>query len=218
MIFSYFSSFALGVLLSDFFDRRFPDEYKLFTDFLTNLFVNVSYNCVYYYSKCEIFFNKYIKTHPIYLAGLKGSSSEDRFYRTYVKGGTDFVITSDKSKKPFAKRITYGEEKYTDLVFEPSDIKFMLIEFKIDDSSHKIDLKTDNYNYYMVGNKFTKDFFIFFLSEHMNIDFKPDCPYKCSLIIIDHDVNKCELDFTDKNEYILLEKKGYKLNVTNHSE
>jgi hypothetical protein len=211
MIFNYFASFALGVLLSDFFDRRFPDEYKLFTDFLTNLFINASYNCVYYYSKCEIFFNKYIKTHPIYLAGLKGLSSEERFYRTYVKGDSDFVITSDKSIKPFAKRITYGEEKCTDLVFETSDIKFMLIEFKIDDSSYKIDLKTDNYNYYMVDNKFTKDFFIFFLSEHMKIDYKPDCSYKCSLNFIDHNVNSIALDFTDKNECIILEKNNYKV-------
>jgi hypothetical protein len=38
---------------------------------------------------------------------------------------------------------------------------------------------------------------------------------KFSLHIIDHLVNKVELDFSDKNDHILLEKTGYKLSIAN---
>ena len=41
---------------------------------------------------------------------------------------------------------------------------------------------------------------------------------KFNLKIIDHDVNTVELDFTDKNESILLEKSGYKLLNLNDSD
>jgi hypothetical protein len=223
MIFNYFVCFSLGCLLGDFVFRMLPNECNMIADYLINTFVNVSYNIVYYYSKCEIFFNKYIKkqSQVIYLGGFRVLSPEDvanKLTSVYVKGDPNFVITSDNSVKPISKRITYGEKEPADLVFEPSDIKFMLVEFTIDGNSYKIDLKTDNYNYYMIGNKFTKEFFIYFLFDHMKINYNPKHPLKCGLKIIDHDVNKIELDFTDKNEYIILEKNGYKLNITNHSE
>jgi hypothetical protein len=76
-----------------------------------------------------------------------------------------------------------------------SDIKFMLIEFKIGETVYKIDLKTDKFNYYLLGNKFTKDFFIFYIETHLNK--KHDTSNNnCSLKIIDHNVNQLEIEFT----------------------
>ena len=94
----------------------------------------------------------------------------------------------------------------------------MLIEIKIGESEpHKIDLKTDKFNYYLVGNKFTKSFFIFYLKNYLEVDdIKSDT--QMTLKIIDHDVNRIEINFTDKNESILLEKNGYKLLIPNDNQ
>ena len=48
-LYNFFIGFSIGVLLNDYFDRQFPNEHKIFTNQVTNLFVNVSYNCIYYF-------------------------------------------------------------------------------------------------------------------------------------------------------------------------
>jgi hypothetical protein len=101
---------------------------------------------------------------------------------------------------------------------EQSDIKFMLVELKIRENTYKIDLKTENYNYYLVGNKFNKQFFLYYLKQHLQIKEPINDDDKIKLKIIDHDVNALEIDFTDKNESIILEKNGYKVSITNHND
>ena len=94
----------------------------------------------------------------------------------------------------------------------------MLIEFKAGDNIYKIDLETDIFNYYLIGNRFTKDFFVYYVKKYINKNNTINENDKCSVKIIDHDVNNIEIEFTDKNESILLEKNGYKLNITNHPD
>jgi uncharacterized protein YegJ (DUF2314 family) len=211
---------------------------------MTNLFVNVSFNCIYYYSKCQIFFinirnnfNLFIETTPALLK-LKNDINSLIKYKPgkvlmyeFIKDGKitefcdfdsvnkpDLMIFSwlDNDKKCVNKKIVY--ENGCTNVAEVSDIKFMLTEIKIGESeSHKIDLKTDKFNYYLVGNKFTKSFFIFYLKQYLEVD-NIGSDTQMTLKMIDHDVNKVEIDFTDKNESILLEKNGYKLIITNHTD
>jgi hypothetical protein len=138
----------------------------------------------------------------------------------------DFIILSclSSDKKCMNKKIIYNTDANMNniddiLIDERCDINFLLIEFKVGDNQrHKIDLKTEHYNYYIVGNKFTKEFFIFYLNEYLKFDTDIKDTDKCSLRLIDHDVNNIKLDFTDKNESILLEKNGYKLLITNDNE
>jgi uncharacterized protein YegJ (DUF2314 family) len=211
---------------------------------MTNLFVNVSFNCIYYYSKCQIFFinirnnfNLFIETTPALLK-LKNDINSLIKYKPgkvlmyeFIKDGKitefcdfdsvnkpDLMIFSwlDNDKKCVNKKIIY--ENGCTNVAEVSDIKFMLTEIKIGESeSHKIDLKTDKFNYYLVGNKFTKGFFIFYLKQYLEVD-NIGSDTQMTLKMIDHDVNKVKIDFTDKNESILLEKNGYKLIITNHTD
>jgi hypothetical protein len=102
---------------------------------------------------------------------------------------------------------------------EVSDIKFLLIELKVgENNSHKIDLKTDEFNFYMVGNSFNKQFFIYYLKQIVKSSQEIKDDDKISIKFIDHDVNTFELDFTDQNERILLEKPGYKLLNLNDSD
>jgi hypothetical protein len=128
----------------------------------------------------------------------------------------DFALYSrlDDSKKCLNKKIVYDLDESI-AVYEVSDIKFLLVELKNDVDTYKIDLKTDEYNFYIVGNKFTKQFFQYYLTEILKITESVD---NLRLHIIDHDVNKAELDFSGENAHILLEKTGYKmLNVNNEN-
>ena len=244
MISHLLNTFLIGVFFIDFVERKFPNEYKTFTNEATNLFVNISYNCVYYFSKLQIFafkvneqINQIIETTPVLLK-LKNDINlliERKpgkvLMHEFIKDGKitefydfdslnkpDLMIFSwlDNDKKYVNKKIIY--ENGGANVVEVSDIKFMLIEIKIGESKpHKIDLKTDKFNYYLVGNKFTKSFFIFYLKNYLEVDdIKSDT--QMTLKIIDHDVNRIEINFTDKNESILLEKNGYKLLIPNDNQ
>jgi len=127
----------------------------------------------------------------------------------------DFALYSrlDDSKKCLNKKIVYDLDESIDL-YEVSDIKFLLIELKIGTETYKIDLKTDAYNFYIVGNKFTKQFFQYYLTEILKKSDESVDDY--SVHLIDHNVNSVQLDFSDENNHILLEKTEYKLSMKNN--
>lgn len=97
-----------------------------------------------------------------------------------------------------------------DFIYEVSDIKFMLCELYIGDKVYKINLKCDfdKYNYYLVDNIINKKFMIYYLIEFYNEDFSKSID-KFILKLIDHNVNKFEIDITDTSNYIQIKKDGY---------
>lgn len=227
-IYDFFICFNIGIIFNDFFDRQYSNEYKIFTNQITNLFVNVSFNCIYYYSKCQIFFinirnnlNLFIKANPTLLKIINyifnSNTLRDSYKSEIIEycDGYDFYIYNHIDNNIINKQLFYKDS--IQQMCEVSDIKFILIEFKNGENIYKIDLKTDKFNYYLVSNKFTKNFFIFYIKRHLN---KMDefVDNNCRVKIIDHDINTLEIVFTDKNESIILEKTGYKLTMTNHSD
>ena len=237
--FDFFVGFSIGILLNDFLARSYPNEFNIFREYVMNLFVNTSYNCIYYFGKFQIFtfqvknnLNSFIEANPNLLKlrddinKILSKNNNKRVVSQFVKNAIlydkviedyDFMINTFLDKDILLKRLFYTNYEI-DNTFEQSDIKFILVEFKIGDNTYKIDFKPETFNYYLVNNKFTKDFFIFYIKNHLYVKQEFNKNEKCSVKIIDHDVNKIELDFTDKNEYIMLEKHGYKLNITNHSD
>jgi hypothetical protein len=232
MISHLLNFFFIGVLFFEMLERRFPTQFQ-------NIIMSVSYNSIYYFSKLQIFFGQskrnldiFIENNPTLLkikekllSIISKVESEQVTKRYVVKNhklyeltdtngsNPDFIILSwvSHDKKCANKKIIYNK---TDdiLMIDNSDIKFLMIEFKIgDNQTYKIDLKTEQYNYYIVGNKFTKDFFIFYIKHYLDFNTNIKDTDKCSLKLIDHDVNTINLDFTDKNESILLEKNEYKV-------
>jgi len=126
---------------------------------------------------------------------------------------SDFVVLSSRlgdDLKCVHKKISYDMNKPI-TNSECAKIKFILLELCVGENKYKVDLKTDNYNFYVVGNKFTKNFFIYYLKHYLKIDQSIDCNCNLSLKIIDDSANSLEINFTDKNESILLEKCGYKI-------
>jgi len=225
---------VLALLLNDYLKRNYPNKYE-------EMIVSISYNLIYLYSKAQILYanlikvlNKKIEENPNL---LKLKNDLDLLIKPksgivtmieYVKNGNpvdkidedcDFIIYTwlDETKTCVNKKLIYDLKEPLSFS-EVSDIKFLLVELKIgENSSHKIDLKTDEYNFYVVGNSFNKQFFVYYLKQILKISEEINDDDKFSLKVIDNDVNTVELDFTDKNESILLEKNGYKLLNLNDS-
>jgi len=136
----------------------------------------------------------------------------------------DFAIYSDLKINTTCenKKIFQNNEHLTE-EYETSNIQFMLIELLVGEKkTFKITLKNEKYNFYIVENMLSKDFFTYYLKNIHDDKFdlteesiKED---KITIKIIDHDVNKLEFDLTDKNEHIIIQKIGYKLNIVNHQE
>jgi hypothetical protein len=217
-----------GYLLNDYLKSRYPKKYETFI-------ISFSYNLIYVYSKAQIFYMNIVKTVNKKIEEtpklLKLKNDLDLLMNQKngtvtiiecIKNGIlsdnlsmtecDFALYSrlDDSKKCLNKKIVYDLDESID-VYEVSDIKFLLVELKIGTETYKIDLKTDAYNFYIIGNRFTKQFFqYYFLKE------RPECVDNFTLHIIDHEVNTVDLDFSDENDHILLEKTGYKVSIVNN--
>lgn len=222
---------SIGFLLNYLFDRQFPDEHRMFAERIDNLFLNASYNFIYYFSKFQIFYanaknklNLFIETNTV-LSKIRDEinnifkKNESKFVIEYVNNGTiydkplekfDFIINNLPIKDTIMRRLFYKKDEIDDSFIE-SDIKFILLEFKIGENTYKIDLKREHFNYYLVGNKFTKDFFIFYIKNHLHINNKTNIADKCTVKIIDHNVNSYEYVFADNKICIILDKNGYRI-------
>jgi len=227
MIPHLFYSVIISSLFVDLLERRFPDQFR-------SILTDGTYNALYYYSKAQIYFtnlsnklNNFIEDYPI-LSKIKNELNfivKHKSLTEFFKNGDlcpedtsnfDLAIYSWLEDECVNKMTIYKAiDNIT--ITEPSDIKFILVELKIgENKTYKIDLKTKNFNFYFVGNKFTKQFFIYYLKQSLKIKESINHNDKITLKIIDHNVNTVKIEFTDKNESIVLEKNGYK--VINNSE
>jgi hypothetical protein len=230
---------VLALLLNDYLKRNYPNKYQ-------EMIVSISYNLIYLYSRAQILYanlinvlNKKIEENPNL---LKLKNDLDLLIKPktgivtmleYVRNGNPVNITSDKgddecdftiyswlddSKTCVNKKLIYDLKEPLSFS-EVSDIKFFLVELKVgENNSNKIDLKTDEFNFYVVGNSFNKQFFIYYLKQIVKSTEEIKDDDKINIKFIDQDVNMIELDFTDKNENIILEKTGYKLSNLNQSD
>jgi len=228
MISHLLNSLLIGVLFADMLERRFPQQVR---DFLTN----VTFNALYFYSKMQIYFagvnrkfNEFVQSNPTLskikheLDAMMKSDKKIVVMNEFIKNGerlsleesnaSDIILFSwlGEDKQCIIKKIIYDINEPMSMA-EFSDIKFMLVELHIGEKKYKIDLKTDHYNFYLVGNKFTKQFFLYYLKQCIKIYEPINDDDKFTLKIIDHNVNSLEINFTNKNESIVLEKSGYKV-------
>lgn len=239
MISKLINSLFIGILVADVLERRYPEELK-------NFLIKASFDLIYFYSKLEIFLsksnnkiNKFIENNPKLLMiktelnklSAKRNQPDENIVYKVVNGKICGIYPHELSDDFDFNLIKFYDEQYTTHVkmfydkcipknFEQSNIKFILIEFKVGENNpYKIDLKTNNINYCIVDNKFNKKFFIFYINQHLaNDNVQVNENEKCSIKIIDQDINTLELDFTDKDESIVLGKDSYQVLVTNHGD
>jgi hypothetical protein len=222
MIFYTLNSLVIGTLILDFLDRRFPNELKLF---ITNL----SINALYYFGVFQISLFKmnnkvdeYIESNETIFKIKKQIEKQivnffnknSDYYKTSLENSFEICDNYDfyiqnfiNDDKSINKQICFKDGDA--VINETSEIKFMLVELKIGDNIYKIDLKNKLFNYYLVGNKFTKNFFAYYLEknnsdvEYLKQDFM--------LYIIDHNIKKVDIELKDNEGGFVIEKNDYKV-------
>ena len=241
MIGQLFNTLLYIMLFADVLERRYPEEFKRLVIDLTYSCIYAFSKLQIIFGKANTYINKYIETNPT-LARIKDNvnaflkaPSGFPISQVWIKDGKPISIFSQNSEKNddfdfqivswysepdkcVIKQIVYKIEGWKDEIplYGSSDYKFMLLEIQLGENTYKIDLKTSEFNYNLVGNKFTKQFFIYYLIEHLKVTTdKPNEDTKISLKLIDQNVNLLHIDFTDNNEYIELDKNSYKTSIVN---
>jgi hypothetical protein len=130
------------------------------------------------------------------------------------KQETCFYIFSDNinANNKCVNRVFLYSQPFATTNYEVSNVKFMLLELKINGNAYKIELKNEESNYYIVNNIFDKNFFIYYLNNYHICDNLPSDELmqieKFDIKLIDQDVNIRELEITDK-KFILIKKDEY---------
>lgn len=229
MISHLFNTILMWILFFDFLERRFPEQ-------LRNFATDVAYNALYLYSKTQIYMTivskkitDFVESKPV-LANIKNQIETILKPKNQVVTITEFIKNGEKisageantcdfalfswlcdDKKCVNKKIIYDINEPM-ITSELSNIRFILVELLIgDDKSYKIDFKTEDYNFYLVGNKFTKAFFVYYVNNYLNIQTPISENEKFRIRIIDHEINNVEYEFTDKIETLILERNHYKI-------
>jgi hypothetical protein len=226
---------AILILLNDYFKRTFPEKYE-------ETLILISFKLIHIYSKGQIILsqinhsiNDFIESNPfckkiideIYKKyAVQNEIAQIKDNQIYIKHFTNisevqfendkesFYIYSDKINSIdncINKVILQSQPFITN--YELSNIKFILVEVKIADKTFKIDLKTENENFYIVNNIFDKKFFTYYLKNYQHYNFKDNELNVINLDniyvkIIDNNVNIQELEITD-DKFIIIKKDDY---------
>jgi hypothetical protein len=209
----------------------FPNQLNLIKNTLQNIGIKTAYNIIYFYGVCQIkcnqiynyifpFLKKYnicssIKDEPkteveifnitTNKIVLKREYDED-FLKMEILNPVVILISEPSN---INKKILYDIEPEI-CKFEPSDITFIALYLNYNDVRYHINLKTDKYNYYLVGNVINKLFLQYYINVILNnINFVIDDEKSYSLELMDHEVNMIYLDIT---QFIVIEKNGYRIN------
>ena len=226
MIFAFSRACVLLMLFADMVERRFPDLFKA-------IILKSSFYCIQLYSHFQIEYAKLMKRNPsllqlkntigdlVGLLFIKSAPLEDLYikhgaiYHTMIEG-YDFKVCHIPTENYVNMKLVYpandNNNNNNQTTCEETLFRFFLLEFCIDNTKYKINLKTEQFNYFLVDNRLTKQFFMFYLQHHLHIHLKPetlDQSAKCCVKLVDHNVDTIDIDFTEKNKSILLLKNSY---------
>jgi hypothetical protein len=97
--------------------------------------------------------------------------------------------------------------------YEISNIKFIAINLTHNNKTYQIQLKTPEYNYYIVDNIIGKTFFNYYLVNILKVvNSSLDSNFKYNLEIMDHNVNMFTLN---ENQSIIFKKDSYDILQSN---
>jgi hypothetical protein len=226
------------MLLTDYVKRNFPKKYEK----LENCAITCSYNLIFFYSKCQIIYNKIhynakkiISSNPHLKKLIDNISKPSVSYDLeYINKGNiiakydinladitdlndnNFCIFSDlngeNNNLKENKKIIHSFPITKD--YEVSNISFMLVEINVGEKVYKIILKNEKYNYYLVDNIFDKNFFTYYLMNYTSDNLTYDYINSQQLILnfIDNNVEQKQLDMTNGLNSIVIQKDCYLIN------
>jgi hypothetical protein len=230
---------AILMWINDYFQEKYPTQYN-------NFIVNISYTFIHFFSQVQLFgikcknkiniwldSNNYLKSIIDNLHN-SGSDSETEENEITVTQFTNGNIITKKYLKELQNNFEVKEnslyifdnfEKGHSIIsrsqvfpedYEVSNIKFLMVELNVCDKKLKIDLMSEDENYYIVQNVLDKDFFFYYMVTHshdypdINIveDLKKSLIENATVKIIDDNANIVEVDF-NKNQSIVILKDTY---------
>lgn len=232
------------MFFADVLERRFPNEFQNFLVSFSYNFIYLFSRFQILLSQTNTRINCYIDSNPRLLKIKNDVKEFITPYRTGIPVMHEF-IRDGKPIQLFKKGNTDDDNAYdfgtisyfsdvdncvnTKIVYKSdstdgvslsksSNTKFILMELFVGNNIpniYKIDLKTDHYNYNVVGNKLTSKFFIYYLRKHLNVEdeellSKLKLEEDIIVKIIDHKVDTTEIEFLKgSNDFIYIKEEGY---------
>lgn len=190
-----------------------------------DLFAKLMYYGLYIYSISDEMFNKHITPIFIYddilrnnlelILGKNGHNyitdteelaidkniPQEYMFAIYTRLTNDNTVRKKRIYKRLPEMYDCDETSY----------KFILIEFKYDDKTVKIALSSAKSTYYVVNNELDSAFFRYLLAT----EYAVELPEQYTVYILDHNVNRFELNET---QLLKLNKDSYEvLKSNNHN-
>lgn len=193
--------------------------YYLYPEYYEKIIILILYNCVFYYSKIQIYFSKFnfVKSYflikPYDIEFIQNGQIVYKTYKSKLELITekeipsfDFIIYSDNqlyNDIPVNKIIYYSIPK--DFNYIKTTFKFIVIQLLHKNITNNIVLSNNKYNYYIVNNLINDKFLLYFLNNVENYNITKLTDY--NLQIMDHNINQFSLSPTDnllfnKDDYI----------------
>jgi hypothetical protein len=129
-----------------------------------------------------------------------------------IRSPNNLVIISELSNKISNKKIINKkiDTNICNYNFDISKITFIALYLNYNDVRYNINLKTDAFNYYLVGNIIDKQFVQYYINNILKLPFNYEKEDMLSyhLELMDHEVNMISLNDC---QYILIEKDSYRI-------
>jgi len=192
--------------------------------------IKLIYNIIYFYSACQIKCNQTYAYLLPYFKGKTNDTSNELLIEQYdmdtnklVENETDddihnklTIISKTNTNTVTNKRVIYEIElaAVKEVEFDVSEITFIALYLNYNDVRYNINLKSDNFNYYLVGNAIDKKFIQYYINTVLNLNFS----YLDSKIstyqleLMDHDV---KIVYLTLDQSIIIEKNGYRILSSN---
>ena len=194
-------------------------SYHDFVDCIERWAINISHRLIYTYSALQLMCKPYISVYKDCSNYCMIELVDDNYdaCKTTMKLPVGFCradylfnvcqyVDDDENitlcKINYTKQFSFHFEKTN-----PS-VHFILVELIVNGTGHKLDLKTDNYSYYVVGNFFGLSYFRYVANDRFGAGFIKDTD-QLELKIIDRDINTHQFSLKGDEDGILLHKDKY---------
>jgi len=206
----------------------FQEYLDAFIFYLKIIGIKILYNIIYIYSACQIkcnqgcnyllpYFkgddqNDSLKIEQFDISANKLTNILEKDLSNAVKNtlfNILYIATNIKNGTVIANKLII-DKKCVCLEFDMSNITFIALYLNYNDMRYNINLKTDEFNYYLVGNVIDKDFIQYYINTVLNLKFSyvESEILSYQLELIDNDVKMLCLN---AEQSIIIEKDGYKI-------
>ena len=213
-------------ILYFFFYHQFVVFRTVWRYYIKRWAINISHHLIYTYSALQLMCKPYISVYKdcsnYCMIGLVDDNYEAS--KTTIKLPVGFCRADylfnvcqyvDDDENITLCKINYNKQFSFHFEKTNPSVHFILVELIVNGVGHKVDLKTDNYSYYVVGNFFGLSYFRYMANDRFGVGFIKDTDH-LELKIIDRDINthqfslKCDEDgiLLHKDKYVIIQKES----------